>query len=61
MMSCKKTSRLVSLQLDRKLSRYESASVYLHLMMCSGCANFANNLALLRKACRRAGEDIREK
>lgn len=55
MMSCKKTSRLMSQQLDRKLSRYETVSIRLHLMMCSGCTNFANNLALLRKACHRTG------
>lgn len=56
MMSCKKNSRLLSKQLDCKLSRYEVLSVRVHLMMCGACANFAGNLQLLRAACRRTAD-----
>lgn len=57
MMSCKQATHLLSQQLDRKLSRRETMSLNFHLMMCSGCTNFRENMAFLRKACDRVTAD----
>lgn len=51
MMACKQATHLLSQQLDRTLSRRETLALRLHLVMCSGCTNFRNNLAFLRMAC----------
>ncbi len=61
MMSCKKTSRLLSQQRDRTLSAYETVSVKLHLMMCGACSNLRNNLDLLHKACGHLGDQSKLK
>jgi predicted anti-sigma-YlaC factor YlaD len=58
MMSCKKATHLMSQQLDRKLSTGEAMSLKFHLMMCTGCTNFRNNMAFLRRACERITGDI---
>lgn len=57
MMSCKEATHLISQQLDRKLSAGEAMSLKFHLMMCTGCTNFKNNMAFLRKACERITSD----
>lgn len=57
MMSCKKMTFLLSQQLDRRLTPKESAALRFHLMMCTGCRNFRDNLAFLRRACQRAAAD----
>ena len=51
MMSCKKATHLMSQQLDRKLAAAESMALRSYLMMCSVCAKFKKNMALLRTAC----------
>lgn len=56
MMSCKKSTELMSQQQDRKLSAYETMALRFHLVMCRGCTNFQRNLSFLRTACKRAGE-----
>jgi hypothetical protein len=56
MMSCKKSTELMSQQQDRKLSAYETMALRFHLAMCRGCTNFQRNMGFLRAACKRAGE-----
>lgn len=51
MMSCKQVTHLISEQLDRELSRRERMAMKFHLMMCTGCSNFRNNMHFLRKVC----------
>jgi predicted anti-sigma-YlaC factor YlaD len=57
MMSCKQATHLLSQQLDRPLDRRESMSLRFHLMMCTGCTNFKQNLSFLRKTCERVGAE----
>lgn len=57
MMSCKNATHLTSRQLDHKLSFPERMALRFHLMMCTGCANFKNNMTFLRKACERLVRD----
>lgn len=52
MMSCKRVTHLISEQLDRELSGRERMTMRFHLMMCSGCSNFRNNMQVLRTVCR---------
>ena len=61
MMSCKKATHLMSQQLDRKLTARETASLKFHLMMCTGCTNFKDNMSFLRKACERVLTDAKLK
>lgn len=51
----------MSQQLDRGLNRRENMSLKFHLMMCTGCTNFKNNMAFLRKACERIVSDTKAK
>lgn len=57
MISCKKTTELLSQQLDRKLSAYETMALRFHLMMCTGCTNFRRNMNFLRTACKRVARN----
>lgn len=57
MMSCKQMTHLISQGLDRELSTRESMTLRLHLMMCSGCTNFRNNMQFLHQACERFEAD----
>lgn len=57
MMSCKQATHLLSQQLDRQLSTSERMSLKFHLMMCTGCTNFRNNMGFLRRACERVVSD----
>lgn len=49
MLSCKQATRLCSEALDRPLDVRERLSLRMHLMMCSGCANYRAQMALLRQ------------
>lgn len=55
MPSCKEVTHLVSQGLDRRLGLIERIRVRLHLAICDGCANFARQVAFLRKAVRQLG------
>jgi hypothetical protein len=56
MMSCKKSTELMSQQLDRKLSTMETVALRFHLTLCRGCTNFKRNMDFLRTACKRVEE-----
>jgi predicted anti-sigma-YlaC factor YlaD len=60
MMSCKEATYLLSQRQDRKLSATEAMALRFHLMMCSGCTNFGNNMAFLRKTCERIVSDTKK-
>ena len=57
MLSCKEASRLVSQGLDRKLGFGERVMLRVHLTICDGCTNFKDQVAFLRKAVSRLGDD----
>lgn len=47
MLTCEEATRVCSDELERPLSLREQAAVRLHLMMCSGCANYRRQLRTL--------------
>ena len=49
-LSCKETSRLVSQGLDARLPLGRRIAVRVHLAICTGCANFRNQMLFLKKA-----------
>ena len=55
MLSCKEATRLVSQGLDRKLPFGRRVALRAHLAICTGCTNFSQQLAFLRKAVERLG------
>jgi Putative zinc-finger len=55
-LSCDESSRLVSDDLERPLSRAERLALRLHLMVCNRCRKFRRNLRLLRTLLRRRAE-----
>ena len=57
MLSCKEASRLVSQGLDRKLGFGERVMLRVHLTICDGCTNFKDQVAFLRKAVSRLGDE----
>lgn len=49
MLSCKEATRLCSESLDRTLDLRERLTLRMHLMMCSGCTNYHQQMAWLRR------------
>jgi Putative zinc-finger len=56
MLTCKEVSHLVSQGLERRLGFGERVALRIHLAICDGCTNFSRQLAFLRKAVARLGE-----
>ena len=60
MMNCKEATRLLSDAQERELSLKEKSTLKIHVMMCSGCSNFARQMNILRDfshAYTKGGED----
>lgn len=57
--SCDEATRLVSAGLDRELTAPARATLHLHLIGCTACKRFADQMQLLRRALRelKAGDD----
>jgi len=53
MPSCKEVSELLSQGQDRPLTAAERFGTRLHLLLCVGCRQFSQHLAILRAAVRR--------
>lgn len=53
MLNCKEATALMSQEQDRKLGLAERIGLRLHVMLCTGCANYRRQMAVLRAACRR--------
>lgn len=54
MLSCKEANRLISQELDRKLSWSERFGLKLHVSMCDGCTNARNQMSIVHNACKHA-------
>ncbi|WP_237065733.1 zf-HC2 domain-containing protein [Microbulbifer guangxiensis] len=52
MKNCREITRLLSEAQERELSLSERMGLRMHLAMCRGCRNFAEQMATLRKICR---------
>jgi hypothetical protein len=55
-LSCKDVSHLVSQMQERKLGRFESWALRLHLAVCDACMRFEAQMRFLRDAMRRYRE-----
>jgi len=49
MMNCKRATQLMSQKMDRPLTFKERLSLRFHLMICSGCRNFNDQMLDLRQ------------
>jgi hypothetical protein len=49
-LTCKESSRLISLSLDRELSLRQRASLRLHLALCDACNKLKAQFELMRRA-----------
>lgn len=52
MLSCEQATRLMSEGLDRPLAVKERLSLNVHLVMCSGCRRFGDQVQGLRQLAR---------
>jgi hypothetical protein len=52
MLSCHNATQLLSESQEKKLKLGERMSLRLHLLICSGCRNFGNQMHSLRKIAR---------
>ena len=52
MMNCHQTTKLLSDAQERKLTWKERLAIRLHITMCYGCRNFADQVPLLRTVAR---------
>jgi hypothetical protein len=57
LLTCREASRLVSHGLDRKLGFGERIALRVHLAICEGCTNFKSQVAFIRKAVSRLGDE----
>lgn len=53
MLNCKEVTEMCSHEMERKLLLQERVSLRMHLMMCSGCANFRRQMQAMRIAMQR--------
>jgi hypothetical protein len=53
LLSCKRASRLISLEQDAGLSALKGWLLRLHLAACDGCTRFNTQMQVLREAMRR--------
>lgn len=60
MRSCRDISTLVSKGLDKKLSRRERFSVWIHIRMCTRCCNFQKQTQFIRKAARQYTDNLQQ-
>ena len=52
MLNCQQVTRLLSESQERTLTLQERMSLKVHVMMCSGCRNFGNQMLTLRQFTR---------
>lgn len=52
MLSCKEVTEACSAELERPLKLGEQLSLRTHLMMCTGCSNYRQQLKTLREVTR---------
>ncbi|MBI3285611.1 MAG: zf-HC2 domain-containing protein [Burkholderiales bacterium] len=52
MLNCQNATRLMSEVQERELGMKERMSLKVHVMMCSGCRNFGQQMQTLRQAMR---------
>ena len=60
MFSCKQASQIISQSLDRQLTWKERFNLRLHLLMCTYCARFRQQLITLRSALTRMSNQIEQ-
>lgn len=56
MLTCKEVTRICSDEFERPLTVSEQASLHLHLMVCTGCTNYRQQLQTLRLVMRAHAE-----
>jgi heterodisulfide reductase subunit B len=63
MLNCHDATRLMSESQERPLSIFERMSLKVHLMMCSGCSNFKEQMGSIRSMSKAfaKGKNEREK
>lgn len=52
MLSCKEANRLMSQELDRKLTWGEGLGLKFHVSLCDSCANARQQMSIVRSACK---------
>ena len=55
--TCREVHRLTSEGLDRELSMVERARIRIHLLVCTACRNFTDQMCLIRQAMRQLTPD----
>ena len=56
MLNCSEVTNLLSDELERPMSLRERMVLKLHLMMCSGCANYRRQMSAIRVAMHQYAE-----
>lgn len=51
MLSCKESTHLISESHDRTLAITEKLSLGMHLLICSGCRHYHEQIVFLEQAC----------
>ena len=50
MLNCQEVTRICSDEMERPLRLGERTALHVHLMMCSGCTNYRQQMHTLREA-----------
>lgn len=56
MLNCREVTELCSRELEQPLGLREKFALRTHLMMCSGCTNFRQQMALMRQVMKSYAE-----
>lgn len=53
MINCRESTRLLSEEQERELSRKEQIALRFHTLICSHCRRFGKHITIIRQAARR--------
>ncbi len=58
MLSCQRSTELMSLQIEKQLRLSQSISLTVHLATCKGCRNFHRQMKTIHQACKLLPEQL---
>jgi predicted anti-sigma-YlaC factor YlaD len=61
MLSCRKATELMSMQVEKKLPANKKLSLVFHVSMCKACRNFQKQMQILHEACQLLPENLFKK
>lgn len=58
MLSCQRSTELMSMQVEKRLSATQNIGLAIHLTACKGCRNFQKQMKTIHQACKLLPEQL---